>query len=1258
MTEGYGHKVLPPLIPGTLLAMCYVVSMHTFVEAKPTKQDVQSQAPMPELMIQLGHAGFVLAVDFSRDGRFVVTGGMDGTVRLWEAGTGREIRKFVNTPKIPNEKPKHFVSVGISSDNRYILAGENFGIVYQWETETGKQLRRWSDRFSKDFVFSPDGQFIFSGSNLCMCSEEHVGGLWDLKTGNRLRRFVGHGGELTAVGYAPDGMHVVSGDTKGEVRLWNVSNGKTVRIFKGHQAEVLTLAVSPDGRLVASGGSDGTVNVWERQTGRHVQKRSEPFPVATILFLPRAQSLLLIGMGPASKDSIFDEAKSVAKVVDLKTGKEIRRFTGYDGGPDKKKALAMSLDGSRVAVTSSDVVRLADTLSGEEIRSLQGLATKVFAPEICGQGEFFLLRSGELDKTTISLWSLSSGKLIRQFHNQWWNGISFSADCRMLATGDEEEEPGRKGGIQLWDTSSGDLIAELKGHGAAITTVAFSRDGRFLVSGSRDSQVRVWDLGVRLEHRLFDPKVKSLLTLGVEFVDISPDGVLVLAGFGGMRDSTIYVWERETKKEVLQFEEASGSLGAGRFFDDGRMIATKIFYLGRPGHDDRSVLQLRDLPTGRELLPGGGILMTRFVFSHEKRIIATTQSSSSRTSTVWEHPSGKVLAELAGHSDDVTAIAMSLDSRLVLTGSNDRTARLWDRETGKEIHRFDGHVDWVMDVGFLQNEELLYTSDGTALFLWDARTKKELCRLVTLADGHWVVVDPGGRFDTDDLEEVHGLHWIRSSDPLKPLPVEAFMKDYYEPDLLRRILAGEQLAAVESLATVNVDTPRVVIRDISPDSQNTERLAVTVEVTRPTGSCSDESHGRISNGVYDLRLFRNRQLVGYMPANDGVLEIDERSEVATVRLSGIQVPRNADPPDLEFSAYAFNCDRIKGETARRRFTVQKEKGPIKRRAYVISVGVNTYQNPSWNLRFAVNDALRLQAAVVAGLMQSHDYEEIVPVALTLGRSETGHGSKGAGATKDQVRAVLGLLAGHAVSDEQRETLPNFDRLVTATPNDLVILSFATHGYRDEHGIFYLFPSDIGPGHEKTIEPDLLRKTISSEELASWLRDIDAAELVMIVDACQSAASVEGTGFKPGPMGSRGLGQLAYDKGMRILAASQADNVALESRRIKQGLLTYALVHDGLEAEQADYRPKDGRITLIEWLAYGVDRVPMLAQELKSRALQTFGIPGQDRGAYLVYEGEDDQRNVTNVTLPIQQPALFDFRKASRFRSNIVLMPGK
>src|SRR5262249_45264546 len=146
----------------------------------------------------------------------------------------------------------------------------------------------------------------------------------------------------------------------------------------------------------------------------------------------------------------------------------------------------------------------------------------------------------------------------------------------------------------------------------------------------------------------------------------------------------------------------------------------------------------------------------------------------------------------------------------------------------------------------------------------------------------------------------------------------------------------------------------------------------------------------------------------------------------------------------------------------------------------------------------------------------------------------------------------------------------------AQPDDLVLISFATHGEADDRGVFYLYPYDTGPA--ETSEGSLTNR-ISSEELSLWLRDVDAGELVMILDACHSGAA-PGADFKPGPMGSRGLGQLAYDKGMRILAATQADNVALGSGASRSGLLTTALIREAIEKRGA---ARNGRIMIQDWL---------------------------------------------------------------------------
>lgn len=232
--------------------------------------------------------------------------------------------------------------------------------------------------------------------------------------------------------------------------------------------------------------------------------------------------------------------------------------------------------------------------------------------------------------------------------------------------------------------------------------------------------------------------------------------------------------------------------------------------------------------------------------------------------------------------------------------------------------------------------------------------------------------------------------------------------------------------------------------------------------------------------------------------------------------------------------------------------------------------------PSLNLRYSSNDAKRLGDDLSQRLEAGHQFKSVVAMPFM---SDAQHPD---GAAKEAIRKAITGLAG---------TGPD-----SAGPNDLVIVSFSGHGHAGPGGRFYLIPSDAGKGvsdHAGNLRADpasrtrLLSESISSDDLSRWFRDVDAGQIVLIVDACQSAAVLGGEGFKPGPMGSRGLGQLTYDKGLTILAATQADNVALESGKVGQGLLTYALTHDGLERMAADWQPKDGRIDLREWLKYGV-----------------------------------------------------------------------
>src|SRR6266513_2187843 len=163
-----------------------------------------------------------------------------------------------------------------------------------------------------------------------------------------------------------------------------------------------------------------------------------------------------------------------------------------------------------------------------------------------------------------------------------------------------------------------------------------------------------------------------------------------------------------------------------------------------------------------------------------------------------------------------------------------------------------------------------------------------------------------------------------------------------------------------------------------------------------------------------------------------------------------------------------------------------------------------------------------------------------------------------------------------------------DRLTRAEPEDAVIIYFAGHGTAQGQR-FYLIPHDLGyDGNRSELNESGLRTilahSISDVELEESVEGLAASSLLMIVDACRSGLALEAEEKRRGPMNSKGLAQLAWEKGMYILTASQGYQSALESPALGggHGFLTYALVEKGLKKREAAV---DGQVELGHWLDF-------------------------------------------------------------------------
>jgi WD40 repeat protein len=1166
----------------------------------------------PQLILQTGHSVGVTNAAFSPDGHFVITGATDNAARLWEVSTGREIRRFVG---------EIAEALAYSPDGRMVAIGYADKSVRLWDVETGAEIRRIeTDQkgLIQSLAYSPDGRLLATTG---LEFDEKKGPdtivhLWDVATGKEAQRFTGHTDNILAVAFSPDSRFVLSGGWDGSAHLWDAATGRDVQKFK-HPRTVMSLAFAPDDQSIVTGCADGNAYVWNRKTGREVLRLDTRALLTGPVMLNSVQAVaysadsrtILIISGDHTDPFSNRANRTAASIWDAASGKQLRELQDFRSAGGSNVATAeFSADG-RYALTADGTVRLWDVATGREERRLVGYSSRIRSGALSNDGRWLVTVNGS---NTLNVWDTTTGQQSNAFkaQSEYITSAAISPDSRYVLTGSQDKT------ARLWDVETGRETRSFLGHTARVDSVAYSPDGRLVATGGFDDTARIWEVATGKELKSFNHHFT------VESIAFSPQSDRVVIAGGNFPAE---LWDLNSGQLLGKFEGDSGAIDVTAFSPDGQFIFTG-------GLSDSSYLW--DAGTGKQL----------------------------------QRLQLKRVCDFAGCH--VSCATFSADSKTIVTGHVDGTAHLWDTATGQEKNSFAGHQDSVDFAAFVSQGRFIVTGsvDGT-LRLWNsAGNGKELCQLISLSNGDWAVVEPGGRFDTNNLEEIKGLYWIVPDEPMKPLPLEIFMRDYYEPNLLVRIMQHEQFDEIRSLAKLNRLQPEVKISSVEPQ-KDSELVTVTVEVKSVETLTRGGIRGKGESGVFDLRLFRDGQLVGQIPrpvsqrqisakavrttADDQLRDWRESTEVKVdrtgrqrLKFENIKLPQRVDKKQVQFSAYAFNQDRVKSITDQTAFNLAAPPRPRKGRAYLVGFGVNAYQNSNWNLNFAASDVRLTQRALQESLSATGNYQDVVLITLVSDYKQSDGRILEKTATKENLRAVLELLSSSV--DPQRllrdrellKGIPNTEKLQPAGPDDLLVISISSHG-EYEKGNFYFLPYEIGAGRGQNVTNELLRRSISGDDLSSWLRDVDAGELVLIADACHSAATVETEGFKPGPMGSRGLGQLAYDKGMMILAASQANDAAREGYGLGKSLLTHALICEGLGARKAD-RNRDHEIALSEWLAYGVERVPKLHREVETGSFKA--VEEGNCGATAPGKASGERgRPLLKISM-FQQPSYFNFAR--------------
>ena len=210
-----------------------------------------------EILSLKGHAAEVTSVAFSPDGKRIVSGSGDKTLRVWNAVMGQEILTLKG-----HTEPVS--SVAFSPDGKLIVSGSWDKTLKIWNVTTGREVITLKGHKNRvlSAAFSPDGKRIVSGGGDNMLK------IWDATTGREVLTLNGHTGWVSSVAFGPDGKRILSGSFDEMVKIWDISTGQEAFTLKGHTGAVASVAFSPDGKRIASGSHDATLKVWDASTGQ------------------------------------------------------------------------------------------------------------------------------------------------------------------------------------------------------------------------------------------------------------------------------------------------------------------------------------------------------------------------------------------------------------------------------------------------------------------------------------------------------------------------------------------------------------------------------------------------------------------------------------------------------------------------------------------------------------------------------------------------------------------------------------------------------------------------------------------------------------------------------------------------------------------------------------------------------------------------------------------------------------------------------
>jgi WD40 repeat protein len=907
-------------------------------------------AQQPQLVLPVGHTNTINKIIFSPDNKKVITVSDDQTARIWDANTGMLLSVLSSNNAIDG--------AALSPEGSTIVTYGEVSQVKLWNLNKGTYIRQFGKGaiyWGKMAQFNPDGKkllvvsgsrvnifdvesgtllhelglhsgfvnsafFNSDGTRILTASNDGTAIIWNIMTGDSIHTLKGHTGEIEYAEFSKDDNKIVTASKDSTVKIWNSKTGKLIITLRGHTNDVARAYFSPDGTKILSycvsvraAIKDNNAKLWDVQSGKLLYDFSNDYQIGAACFGPGGKSVFTgdkagvirvwnsltgaltsqvktdwpvtdISFSPDGKKMGTASYNGFAKIYDVRTGTELQSLVGHINNVLYLKNIPGS---NYLAFNTKNAINILDLSQG--IIDRIGVDTALlnyFAFSDIGN-----LVAAQYNDGKIKVWSFPDGKSIpiNKFkHGFYLRTISPAGKHIALSDGF---------GIAIWNMERGE-INELKGrHAGTITSMEFSPDENWLISGARDNTFKIWNLkNGELTDSLPGPNVKD--KRGNDNLSIIKGKKYFVTTNFLYPDSVFRIWEFENFRLVKEVNNRS-----------------RINSISISGND---------------------------------KMIAV---SSYGNINIWDIQTGLQIGNIKDPSDINEAVFSNFGDKILLTSWNNRSIKLWDykKDTLLSVLR-PAYGSFYSPHFSVLDQDIVNIWDNFWITIWDAKSITLKALLVNLDSTDYFIQILSGYYQCSP-NAAKLLHYVTKD--LKVITFEQLDVKYNRPDKVLEAIGNTDTALIKSyriawekrIKKLGIDTTFFKAGYSVPEADFVNRDRIDYEQKKEILSL----HIRGNDSTYLLERFNvwinEVPVYGQRGINIRHRNKNSFDTTITIRLS---------QGENRIETSLFNVNGT--ESYRMPLTVNyTPEKPQKEIAHFVGIGIQQFADKSHPLKYSVKD---------------------------------------------------------------------------------------------------------------------------------------------------------------------------------------------------------------------------------------------------------------------------------------------------------------